>query len=237
MNDCSHNSSLHCAVCRASNAHLLEGQLDNIVAESNLRKRCLDFKKGEPVFLEGDSCEGVYCLKKGVIAIRKYGSDGTSAVMKLIFPGQNFGYRSVLFDKPHKTSAEALTPVSLCMLSKYDVKMAIDKNPKVRQDLINLIEQDLGAMEEKLLLTVTKTIRSRFAFLLFTMSKHIDPTANTVTFHLPVSKKDLSNITGITVESLSRLLKKFKSLNLIDEKKGLITILDRQALHEMIQED
>lgn len=237
MNDCSHNSTLQCAVCRAGNAHLLDGQLDNIVAESNLRKKSMSFKKGEPVFLEGDPCAGIYCLKKGIVAIRKYGSDGTSAVMKLIFPGQNFGYRSILFDQPHKTSAEALTAVTLCMLSKHDVKTALDKDTKVRQDLVNLIEQDLGAMEEKLLLTVTKTIRSRFAYLLFSMSKHIDPEANQVTFSLPVSKKDISNITGITVESLSRLLKKFKALDLIEEKKGVITILNRQALHNLITED
>jgi len=237
MNDCSNNSALQCAVCLAGNTHLLRGQVDNIVADSNMRKKKMTFKKGQPIFLEGDPCDGIYCLKQGVVAIRKYGSDGTSAVMKLIFPGQNFGYRSVLFDKAHKTSAEAMTPVSLCMLNKYDVKSILDQNVKARQDLIDLIEQDLDAMEEKLLLTVTKTIRSRFAYLLFTMSKHIEPEANRITFSLPVSKKDISAITGITVESLSRLLKKFKALNLIEEQKGVITILDRQALYDVIHEE
>ena len=237
MNDCSDSTSLQCAVCLAGSSETLEGKLNNIVAQNNLRKKTVTFKKGEPVYLEGDSCEGIYCLKKGVVAIRKYGISGESAVMKLIFQGQTFGYRSILFDKAHKTSAEAMTNVTLCILSKYDVKEAIDRKPNLKEELFALLEQDLNAMEEKLLLTVTKTIRARFAFVLLSMSQHIEPELNRVTFSLPVSKKDISNITGITVESLSRLLKKFKSLGLIEEKKGVLTILNRQALHDIVQED
>ena len=59
-------------------------------------RRSRHFLPGEPVYHEGDEPSGIYCVSSGLIGIRKVDAEGDSMLLRLVRPGQTFGYRSAL---------------------------------------------------------------------------------------------------------------------------------------------
>ena len=57
-------------------------------------------KKGEPIFEEGESTNGIYCVKDGVCKLSKLSANGKDQIVKLVKPGELLGQRSMISDEP-----------------------------------------------------------------------------------------------------------------------------------------
>ena len=89
------------------------------------------YEAGENIYFEGDSSDGVYCLKTGLIAIRKTDVNGNSAVVRLVQPGEAFGHRSFLANEKHAGTAEVLTEAKLCYIARTNLEHLMAETPDV----------------------------------------------------------------------------------------------------------
>ncbi len=235
MSNDSKIENMTCAACAASPSTCADNSSPNVVAKFGIPKKLQTFKRGATIFNEGDDFSGMYCLKSGLVALKKYHLDGSSAVVRMIKPGEIFGYRSFLVGTDHQAAAETLSPCEICSVSRSSLNQMMMQNPGIQQELIKQMGRDMEGIEHLFVLTMTKSIQSRLAHFLLGVAAHINPNDNQVCFDLPMHKKDVAAIIGVAVESLSRILARFKEQGMIEENRGEVTILDREALHEFAE--
>lgn len=81
-------------------------------------KTSYTIKKGEPIFEEGDSVNGIFCVKDGVCKLSKLSANGKDQIVKLIKPGELLGQRSLISDEPANLSAVALEDMKYALFRK-----------------------------------------------------------------------------------------------------------------------
>jgi CRP-like cAMP-binding protein len=93
-------------------------------------------KKGDVIFEEGDTINGIYCIKDGVCKLTKLSPNGKDHIVKLIKKGELLGQRSMISDEPVNLSAIALEDMEVCFIPKSEVMGFFDKNNQFSMNMI-----------------------------------------------------------------------------------------------------
>jgi len=190
---------------------------------------------GQNIYLEGDNCEGVYCLKAGLIAIRKTDVNGNSAVVRLVQPGEAFGHRSFLANERHAGTAEVLVKSKLCFIPRVSLEHLLSQSPDVAIRFTRRVARDLREIEELYLLTTTQPVRKRLAHLLLSLKTRYSSNESEddeVVIELPLSRQELAAAIGTRPETIARTIKKLEEDQLAFFKGRQVTIPSLDLLQE-----
>ena len=91
-------------------------------------KTSYTIKKGEPIFEEGDTLKGVYCIKDGICKLSKLSSNGKDQIVKLVKSGELLGQRSMISDEAANLSAVAIEDMEVCFIPKSEILGFFDHN-------------------------------------------------------------------------------------------------------------
>ncbi|WP_069185643.1 Crp/Fnr family transcriptional regulator [Candidatus Terasakiella magnetica] len=206
----------------------------------NLQRSHRTYDVGQNIYFEGDNCDGVYCLKAGLIAIRKTDVNGNSAVVRLVQPGEAFGHRSFLANEKHAGSAEVLVKSKLCFIPKANLDTILASSPDVAVRFTRRVARDLREIEELYLLTTTQPVRKRLAHLLLNLRTRYadedDGTDETI-LELPLSRQELAAAIGTRPETIARTIKKLEEDKLAFFKGRMVTIPSTALLQEDFESD
>lgn len=125
--------------------------------------RFVSLKKNETVYYENDKPEDLMCLLKGKIKIYKEGVGGRSQIIRMVKPGQYFGYRAYFAQEPYVTTAAAFESSKICLISMTIVEQILKNNGALAMFLIQLLSVDLGVSDERVVNLTQKHIRGRLA--------------------------------------------------------------------------
>lgn len=201
------------------------------VAHLDDARRSRHFLAGEAIYHEGDEATGVYCVSSGLVGIRKVDPDGESVLLRLVRPGQTFGYRSLLTGTPHGVSAEALKEGSICQVPAATVHRMAAENPALVMAFFRHLAQDMADAENKVMETVTASCRVRFLRLLMAFGGEVDGDAGTrVSLELPVSRQDIASLIGVRSETMSRVIRAIEAEGLAHFKGRHVDIPDARRL-------
>ena len=143
------------------------------------------FRKGQVVFEEGETLNGVYCVKSGVCKLTKLSENGKDQVVKLVVKGGLLGKRSLITEQKTNLSAVALNDMEMCFVPKSEIMEDLNKNPKFTMDVLKTfasfteIEQNLLDQPEDLLL-----LKSMAAFPGLIEAAALDLAPHRVIFYL-----------------------------------------------------
>jgi len=186
------------------------------------------YEVGQNVYLEGDTCEGVYCLKAGLIAIRKTDVNGNSAVVRLVQPGEAFGHRSFLANEYHAGTAEILVESKLCFIPRSSLEHLLAQSPDVAVRFTRRVARDLREIEELYLLTTTQPVRKRLTHLLLSLltrySSQPEQETGEIALELPLSRQELAAAIGTRPETIARTIKKLEEDQIAYFKGRHVTI-------------
>jgi CRP-like cAMP-binding protein len=172
-------------------------------------------KKGEPIFEEGDSVNGIYCITVGVCKLSKLSANGKDQIVKLVKAGELLGQRSMISDEPANLSAVALEDMEVCFIPKTEVLNFFDTNNQFSMNLMKTICGDLKETSDHLVSISQKTVKERLAetliYLESTFGKNEDGS-----LHIQLSREELAGMIGTATESCIRLLSDFNKLGLIE---------------------
>ena len=186
------------------------------------------FLPGEPVYHEGDESSGVYCVSAGLIGIRKVDAEGDSMLLRLVRPGQSFGYRSMLTGTPHGVSAEALKETRVCHIPAATVRKALDAHPELLMAFFRHLADDMAAAEVKVMETVSASCRVWFLRLLVALGGGEDAGL----LELPVSRQDIASLIGVRSETMSRVIRAIEDEGLAHFSGRRVEIPDPHRLAE-----
>lgn len=161
----------------------------------------------EAVYLQGAPNEGAYCVSQGLIAIRSFGPDGDSSLLRLAYPGDVIGFRAFLTGRDHRTEARALVQSRVCVVARRDAKQVVQGCPAVLARLAERFAAELDHCHDRIQDAGRLPNRTRLALLLQKlMQVHGTQSGAVWRMYLPISRQDLADLLGVQPETLSRLM-------------------------------
>lgn len=198
-----------CAFYDDSVWHPVDTGLVSMLAQGFTRN---DLSKGQALFEQGDSNQGVFCVSKGLLAVRSLHADGSSILIRLVYPGEIIGFRSFLSGRNHGTEARALLPSRVCKVARRNVDQIVQASPAVLMKLAEKCISEIDRNQERIIATATRSNKRRLADLLFhLMDVHGERIGGRLSMQLPLSRRDLADLIGVQPETLSRLVKRLVS--------------------------
>ena len=189
-------------------------------------------KKGEPIFEEGESVNGIFCIKDGICKLSKLSANGKDQIVKLVKPGELLGQRSLISDEPANLSAVALEDMEVCFIPKTEIMGFFNKNNQFSMNVMKTICGDLKEADDHMVSMAQKSVKERLAetllYLEDTFGKNSDGS-----LHIQLSREELAGMIGTATESCIRLLSELNKTGIIDLTGKKIKIVDRNKLKRM----
>ena len=134
----------------------------------------------------------------------------------------------------HPSFAQALETSMVCEIPFEVLDELSGKMPKLRQQIMRLMSSEIIGDQEMILLLSKKNAEERLAAFINSLSNRISMRGfSPREFRLAMTRGDIGNYLGLTVETISRLLGRFQKIGLIKVKGKYVTILDPVALAEI----
>ena len=195
-------------------------------------KTSYSIKKGEPIFEEGETINGIFCIKDGVCKLSKLSANGKDQIVKLVKSGELLGQRSMISEEPTNLSAVALEDMSVCFIPKHEIMSYFNSNNQFSMEVMKTICGDLKDADDHMVSMAQKTVKGRLAetllFLEDTFGKNEDGT-----LHIQLSREELAGMIGTATESCIRLLSEFKKNDWNELIVKKIALKDRVKLKKI----
>lgn len=165
--------------------------------------------KGETLFAAGESEAACATLKSGALKITSTDIDGRERILSLVHPS---GFVGEMFGPYMRHDVVALGAAELCVFSGPAFAEAVERYPKLGQALLRRTQEDLFASRELLALTGKSSAEQRVAGLLLSLARAASdsPCHPASRFDLPLSRGELADMLGLTIETVSRTLTRFE---------------------------
>lgn len=223
MPDKSHKH-VTCENCISRKDSLFGSFCDSDLEGLDSTKSCSYFKKNQPLFIEGSSPRGVYCINEGKVKIFARGEEGKEQIIHLSAAGEVVGFRAMFSGEPYKVSATTLEESNICFIGKADFLDLVDTNPTLRNGIMKELSKELADRATFITNMAQKSVRERLAFSLLMLSDIYKEEM------INLSREDMANFVGTATETLIRLLKDFKDEKFIATHARKVEILDREGL-------
>ncbi len=187
----------------------------------------MTFGPNEEIFGENEPATYVYKVTKGAVRTAKILSDGRRQIGAFYLPGDIFGLE---MGDEHQFSAEAINHATVTMIRRSAVLSLAARDCEAARELWTVTSRELRRVQDHMMLLV-KSAQQRVACFLLEMSERL---AATEAIELPMSRQDIADYLGLTIETVSRTMSQLVS----DRAIGLpssrrIVLRNRVALREL----
>lgn len=187
------------------------------------------YSKKDMVFSEGDRSDWLYIVSTGKVKITRQSQDGKELILEIIQPNEMFGAVAAFKGFPYPANAVAMeSSTTVFKVARKDLFKIIDRFPSVMFSIASMLGDRMKNSHDTLKNIALERVESRIASLLLKLALKSSPEALRIDFKL--TKQDIADMAGTTVETSIRTISKFKRLGLISEKKGLFVIKDTDGL-------
>jgi CRP/FNR family transcriptional regulator, anaerobic regulatory protein len=202
-------------------------QLDDIIRR---KKPC---HKTDMLFEAGQSQQCLYAIRTGSFKSFTLTEQGEQQITGFHLPGDIIGFDG-LSNKQHPSYTEALETAMVCEIPLANLDTLLDQLPKLRQQMVRLMSEQIQVEQHMMLLLNRKTAEQKLAAFLSQMAQRFGHRGlSDSEFRLTMTRRDIGNYLGLTVETISRLLTKLDKDQLIAVNGKLISIIDKPALSRL----
>ena len=165
----------------------------------------------------GDPADYMFNIVEGVVKVYRLLPDGRQQVTGFLFEGDFLGLSP---ENPYAFSAEAVTHVRYCRFRREALHQFLEDFPKVEKRLLAIASNELAASQEQMVLLGRKTARERLASFLVMVSRHMVRLGKREdVIALPMTRLDIADYLGLTIETVSRVFSQFRKEGLIELPK------------------
>ena len=191
---------------RALNAVAALSRADRVPREATL------FSQGEP-------CDRVWVLAAGEVKIVHQAADGREVILEVISAGEAFG-GTVLFMETHPATARALTDVEVVSFPAEAYARLVEDHPGLARRLIRMLGGRLLSMMDLQIMTGERVERRLAHILLKLADRAGRPEPDGVLITIPLSRQDLADMAGTTLESAIRTVSRFRAQGWLETRRG-----------------
>ncbi len=200
---------------------------------TTLGKGCsmIQYDKGELILKEGGPVQHIIYLREGFVKLVKKGAGGKDFILSVSTKGAYLGLQNL--DKETKSnyySAVALTKSEVCFIDRNHFTDLLKSNGDFAVKVLSTVFKDEMNYFDRLVKNVQHQLPGRLANTISYLAHEVygqNP------FALNLTQTEIAALIGTSRESISRILKEFQDLEIIDLKKNVLTILNEERLEEI----
>lgn len=205
---------------------------DQIAAMAD-RFRADHFAPDAFIFLEGDEADRLWVIREGQVKIVKHNVEGQENILEVILPGEMFGGAAILFPQ-HPATAVAMTDTTTLSISRAEYLQLVRQYPDIALRIIAILGERLRAAMHMRALS-TERVDTRLAHILLKLCNKVgEQNERGVKINLPLSRQDLADMTGTTIETAIRIMSRFRKEGLVfTEPGGYIIVTDCDRMRRL----
>ncbi|KMT66424.1 fumarate/nitrate reduction transcriptional regulator Fnr [Catenovulum maritimum] len=228
------NCSVSCNNCSISQLcipfSLNENELNKL---DDIIQRKRPFQKGDKLFEAGKPFKSLYAVRSGSFKSYTISNQGDEQITAFHLPGDIIGFDGIN-TKVHPSFSVALETAMVCEIPFETMDELSSSMPKLRQQVMRLMSNEITTDQELMLLLNRKTAEQKLAAFISALSYRFNERGfSSKEFRLTMTRSEIGNYLGLTVETISRLLSRFQKSDLIEVNGKFITIVNLKGLDEV----
>ncbi|WP_168206247.1 Crp/Fnr family transcriptional regulator [Labrenzia sp. PHM005] len=188
------------------------------------------YEAGELLYQQGDDCNGVFCIRDGIVGDRRVDADGNSVLVRLNYGATTLGYQEFLTKTEYRNTAEILQDSFVCFIHRSVISQLLSSDSALGERFLRRSIRDTQKLEDNYVVAMNASIRSRLLHVLLVLYERngkID-TADRHVLEIPIARADLASLVGTGPETISRTIRKLQQDRLVefDGRTAFIRNLD-----------
>lgn len=194
------------------------------------------FKRNQFIFWEGDPATRFYVIKSGRVRLLKAAASGKEMVLEVMVPGQLCGGTS-LFGEVHRNGAQAVEATVAYGISRESYEELLADYPKIARGIIKYLGAKLMDAHDVIISLVSSKVESRIASVIVRLCEnHGSITDEGILINIRLTRQDIADLVGSTVETTIRIISKFQKKGLLSTVSGRLLVRNIDAFKEMIKQ-
>lgn len=186
---------------------------------------------GDLVFEQGAPAETFYLLLHGRLKVSQVTSDGQQIMVRIVHPGDLFGFARALARPDYPGTARAAVDSIVVGWPMADWDSVVENNPRLAINAMQTIGQRLDEAHTRLREMSTEEVERRVAHAVLRLAEkagRVEDTGTRIDF--PITRQDIAEMTGTTLHTVSRLLSAWEGQGLVTGGRQKLTVIDAEAL-------
>jgi CRP/FNR family transcriptional regulator len=188
------------------------------------------FEPGQMVLKQGAPATHFVSLTMGMAKLYLEGFDKKKIILEIVKPWKLFGGPGIFTDMRYHYSVSSLTETAACFIPVENVKQLIRSNPAFAESMIVHSSMNGSRNFERLLSLTQKQMPGRLADVLLYLSQDVHQTQK---FNLSITRQEIGELSNMTKESATRILKDFENEGIIRLEGKEIEVLRIDTLREI----
>lgn len=188
------------------------------------------YSREEEIYGEGEEAEYVYKIVSGAVRTCKILSDGRRQINGFYLPGDLFGFER---GAAHRLTAEAIADTKVIMFRRRQLERLAISNVDVACQLWSMTAKSLQQAEAHMILLGRRTALERVAAFIMEMDAR---TGGTGSVELPMSRRDIADYLGLTLETVSRSMSQLQNGRAMALSGARRLMLDNRAMNAMVED-
>jgi CRP-like cAMP-binding protein len=194
------------------------------------------FNRDDYIFFEGDLPEWLHIVMEGRIKLLKHSDTGKDIILQIYTPGDMFGEVSLFDRKPYAASAQAMELSNILKLSRKDFFLFFSRHPFIATEMIVELGRQLREAHATIKSLAVDRVEQRIAHILLKLADKVGVSEKGgVMINLPLTRQDLADMAGTTVETAIRVMSRFTKSKILKPANGKIFLLHAQALQRILE--
>src|SRR5512136_2951301 len=192
------------------------------------------YQKDDYIFLEGEAPEALYIIRAGKVKVLRHSTDGKDVVLRVGGVGHLLGTVAVFDGGGYPGTAQVIEDCTTLVIARNDCLTLVNRYPVFALAVISDLGSRLRSSAEQIRSLAVERVEQRIARVLLKLAE----TAGTDSpdgrvIEMPLTRQDVADMTGTTVETAIRVMSKLRRAGLIRTRRGKVVLVDQEKLLEI----
>ena len=193
------------------------------------------YPRGETIFSEGDPSDFLYTIVSGRVKVLKMLPAGKEVILEILGAGDPLGAVAAYESRPYPASAVTLEETTCILVKRGAFFALLETAPSLVRGLLVGLSFRLIELTKRIAEVTGSRVEARFAHLFLKLADRMGrPDAQGVFIPMSLSRQDLADLTGTTIETCIRIMSRWGKQRLVATEKDGFRLLDRAALEELV---
>lgn len=196
------------------------------------------YPRGAVLFVEGQTCRGVFILCQGQAKLLTSSRDGKTIILRIAQPGEVLGLSAAVAGRPYLATAEVIEPAQVNFFPRETFVSFLHEYDEAAFRAAEVLSYDYrGAFDAMRTLGISHSVPEKLARLILEWTANAGRDAKTPksnSIRVPFTHEEIAELIGASRETVTRLLNDFKRKEMIRFNDSTLTILDRPALEKLL---
>jgi CRP/FNR family transcriptional regulator len=192
------------------------------------------YQKNDYIFLEGEAPEALYIIMTGKVKVLRHSTDGKDVVLRVGGAGHLLGTVAVFDGGGYPGTAQVIEECTALVIARNDCLTLVNRYPIFALAVISDLGSRLRSSAEQIRSLAVERVEQRIARVLLKLAETAgsdSPEGRVI--EMPLTRQDVADMTGTTVETAIRVMSKFRRLELIKTRRGKVVLVELAALQEI----